>query len=71
MNIYHVLALLIAALLVLICGLSNTCTHDALPQIIQLAGCIVGGVMGLARGGGVKRRPKLSFRKKAPNDRDV
>lgn len=48
MTVYHLGALLIAAVLVLACGMSNTCNHESMNQVIQLATVIVGGTFGHA-----------------------
>ena len=48
MNVYHLGALGIAAAMVLGCTFNKSCSSESLPQIIQVAGVIVGGVFGHA-----------------------
>lgn len=49
----HIAALVVAALLVLGCGVSHVCSEATTFQgVIQLATVIVGGTLGHAQGGG-------------------
>jgi hypothetical protein len=53
MTWHHVALILVAACMVLVCGISSSCT-GALPSIVQLATVIVSGALGHA-GAGLKR----------------
>lgn len=48
MTWHHVAALIIAALMVLVCGLSHTCSGANYSSVINLAGIIVAGAFGHA-----------------------
>jgi len=51
MTWHHVAALLIAALTVIACGVSEKCGKDSFPAVVQLATVIVAGTFGHAGAG--------------------
>jgi hypothetical protein len=51
MSWHHVAALLIAAAMVIACGVSERCSHDSQAAVIQLATVIVAGAFGHAGAG--------------------
>jgi hypothetical protein len=53
MTWHHVALIMIAAAMVLVCGVHNNCS-SALPSIVQLATVIVSGALGHA-GAGLKK----------------
>lgn len=64
MSTYHLGALLIAAGLVLGCGISKACTTDQMTHVVQLATVIVGGVFGNATTSRARKRKRIA--KKTP-----
>lgn len=58
MTWHHVSALLIAAAMVIACGISERCGKDSFPAVVQLATVIVAGAFGHAGAGmRAKSRP--------------
>ena len=55
MTWHHVAALLIAALTVIACGVSEKCGKDSFPAVVQLASVIVAGTFGHA-GAGIRQK---------------
>lgn len=55
MSWHHVAALLIAAAMVIACGISERCGKDSFPAVVQLATVIVAGAFGHA-GAGMRAR---------------
>lgn len=55
MTWHHVAALLIAACMVIACGVSERCSHDSQAAVIQLATVIVAGAFGHA-GAGIRSK---------------
>jgi len=68
MTIYHLGALLVAAGIVLGCGMSTTCSHEGMAQAFQLSSAIVGGVFGLAQAGGAMKERTRENGKEGKND---
>jgi len=61
MTWHHVAALMIAAAMVIACGVSDKCSANSFPHVVQLATAIVAGAFGHAG---------AQARFKAPNKND-
>ena len=65
MTWHHVAALMIAALTVIACGVSERCSKDSFPAVVQLATVIVAGTFGHA-GAGMRQRRTSDQQPDAP-----